>query len=184
VRDIAPPPPSAHPSLAEKTLVPRDLIDFPEILGVHSPLTIPTGYRADLPGPINAHLLPLLVPQVDGDGNEVSGIRLPNVAIPLATYTGWNFRSRSIGQPEELLPLTGSYIPFPVTKAAREQTHDPRLSIEERYGSRARYEGLVRDAATKLVQDGYLLNEDMQRVVEGALANWDEITRGTALVGK
>jgi hypothetical protein len=56
--------------------------------------------------------LPLLVPQVDGDGNEVSGIRLRNVAVPLATYTGWNFRNSSIGQPDELLPLTGS---FPVS---------------------------------------------------------------------
>jgi hypothetical protein len=184
VREDVSPPPSAHPKLADNTLVARDLIDFPEIPGVHSPLSIPTGYRADLPGPYSSHPLPLLVPQVDGDGNEVSGIRLPNVAVPLATYTGWNFRSPSIGQPEELLPLTGSYIPFPVTKAAREQTHDPRLSIEERYGTRARYEGLVRDAAANLSQDGYLLNEDVQHVVEAALANWDEITRGTSLAGR
>ncbi len=67
--------------------------------------------RADLEGPHTAHPLPLLVPQVDRDGNELSGIRLPNVAVPLATYTGWNFRNPSIGQPGELLPLTGSYIP-------------------------------------------------------------------------
>src|SRR5262249_13959415 len=123
------------------------------------------------------------VPQVDGDGNELSGVRLPNVVVPLATYTGWNFRSPSIGRPEELLPLTGSYIPFPVTKAARDEAHDPRLSIEERYGNRARYQGLVTDAATKLVQDGYLLNEDMARVVDAALAHWDGLTRGTALAG-
>ena len=62
----------------------------------------------------------MLVPQVDGDGNELAGIQLPDVAVPLATYTGWNFRSPKIGQPTELLPLTGSYIPFPVTRAARE----------------------------------------------------------------
>ena len=62
---------------------------------------------------------------VDRDGNELSGIRLPNVAVPLATYTGWNFRNPSIGQPGELLPLTGSYIPFPVTKGAREEARDP-----------------------------------------------------------
>jgi hypothetical protein len=124
-----------------------------------------------------------LVPQVDRDGNELSGIRLPNVAVPLATYTGWNFRNPSIGQPGELLPLTGSYIPFAVTKAAREEARDPRLSIEERYGNRAQYQRLVTDAATRLVQAGYLLNEDADRVVERALANWDEITRGTALAG-
>jgi len=128
--------------------------------------------------------LPLLVPQVDADGNELSGIRLPNVAVPVATYTGWNFRSPSIGQPEELLPLTGSFMPFPVTKAAREQAHDARISIEERYGSRAQYERLVMDAATKLVQQRYLLSEDVPRVVERALATWDETTRGTTLAGK
>ena len=80
-------------------------------------------------------------------------------------------------------PLTGSYIPFAVTKAAREEARDPRLSIEERYGNRAQYQRLVTDAATRLVQAGYLLNEDADRVVERALANWDEITRGTALAG-
>src|SRR6516225_1286118 len=183
VRDGAAPPPSAHPRLADKTLVPRDSIDFPAIPGVRAPLTIPAGYRADLEGPHTTHPLPLLVPQVDRDGNELSGIRLPNVAVPLATYTGWNFRNPSIGQSSELLPLTGSYIPFPVTKAAREGARDPRLSIEERYGNRAQYQVLVTDAATRLVQGGYLLNEDVDHVVERALANWDEITRGTTLAG-
>jgi hypothetical protein len=176
VRDGVAPPPSAHPRLADKTLVPSDKIDFPAIPGVHSPLTIPAGYRADLAGPHTAHPLPLLVPQVDRDGNELSGIRLPNVAVPLATYTGWNFRNPSIGQPGELLPLTGSYIPFPVTKAAREQARDPRLSIEERYGNRVQYQLLVTDAATRLVQEAYLLNEDVQHVVQRALTNWDELT--------
>jgi hypothetical protein len=183
VRDGVAPPPSAHPRLADKTLVPSDKIDFPAIPGVHSPLTIPAGYRADLAGPHTAHPLPLLVPQVDRDGNELSGIRLPNVAVPLATYTGWNFRNPSIGQPGELLPLTGSYIPFPVTKAAREQARDPRLSIEERYGNRVQYQLLVTDAATRLVQEAYLLNEDVQHVVQRALTNWDELTRGTTLAG-
>ena len=138
---------------------------------------------ADLEGPHTAYPLPLLVPQVDRDGNELSGIRLPNVAVPLATYTGWNFRNPSIGQPGELLPLTGSYIPFAVTKAAREEARDPRMSIEERYGNRAQYHRLVTDAATRLVQAGYLLNEDVDWVVERALANWDAITRGTTLAG-
>jgi hypothetical protein len=184
VVDGVAPPPSAHPQLADKTLVPRDEVDFPAIPGVRSPLTIPAGYRADLEGPPTQHPLPLLVPQVDADGNELSGIRLPNVAVPLATYTGWNFRSPSIGQPEELLPLTGSFIHFPVTNAAREQAHDPRTSIEERYGSRAQYQGLVTDAATKLVQQRYLLSEDAPDVVERTLAIWDEVTHGTALAGK
>jgi Alpha/beta hydrolase domain len=177
VRTNVEPPPSAHPQLSDKTLVPRDQIAFPAIPGVHSPLTIPAGYRADLAEP-QTHALPLLVPQVDAHGNELSGIRLPNVAVPLATYTGWNFRSPAIGQPGELLPLTGSFIPFPVTKAAQEAAHDPRPSIEERYGNRERYQVLVTDAAAKLVQQRYLLNQDVPPVVERALATWDEITGG------
>jgi hypothetical protein len=184
VRDGSEPPHSAHPLLADKTLVLRNAIDFPAIPGVRSPLSIPAGYRADLAGPPSAHPLPLLVPQVDGDGNEMSGIRLPNIVVPLATYTGWNFRSPAIGQPGELLPLTGSFIPFPVTKAAREEAHDPRFSIEERYGSRARYQGLVTDAAARLAQEGYVLSDDVPAIVDIALASWDALTRGTALAGK
>ena len=181
VRDGRTPPESRYPRLSDRTLVPRDKVNFPAIPGVRSPLSIPAGYRADLEGPATAHPLPLLVPQVDGDGNELAGIRLPDVAVPLATYTGWNFRSPSIGQPTELIPLTGSYIPFPVTRAARGVTQDPRLSIEERYGSRARYQALVTDRGAALVKDGYLLSEDLRTVVDRALARWDDITKGTAL---
>jgi len=181
VRSGVAPPPSRHPLLADHTLVPRDDIDFPAIPNVRSPRAIPGGYRADLDGPPAAHPLPMLVPQVDGDGNELAGIQLPDVAVPLATYTGWNFRSPKIGQPAELLPLTGSYVPFPVTRAAREAASDPRFSIEERYGDRARYQALVSDRAGNLVRDGYLLGEDVAAVVERALARWDDITRGTPL---
>jgi hypothetical protein len=181
VRDGGAPPRSAHPQLSDRTLVPQDKIDFPAIPGVRSPLSIPAGYRADLAGPHAAHPLPLLVPQVDGDGNELAGIQLPDVAVPLATYTGWNFRSPTIGQPAELLPLTGSYIPFPVTRAAREAARDPRFSIEERYGSRARYQALVTDRASALVGQGYLLSEDLGTVIDRALARWDDITKGTTL---
>jgi Alpha/beta hydrolase domain len=181
VRDGVEPPASAHPRLSDQTLVPLSQIKFPAVPGMRSPLTIPGGYRADLEGPFDAHPLPMLVPQVDVDGNEVSGIRLPNVAVPLATYTGWTFRNPSIGQPGELLPLTGSFVPFPVTKAARDEAADPRVSIEERYESRARYQELATAAATKLAQEGYLLTEDVTPVVEGALTNWDDLTRGTRL---
>jgi hypothetical protein len=181
VREDVPPPPSRHPRLAERTLVPRQEIDFPAIPGVRSPLTIPGGYRADLTEAPGSHPLPLLVPQVDGDGNELAGIQLPDIAVPLATYTGWNFRSPSIGQPAELLPLTGSYMPLPVTRAAREESHDPRFSIEERYGSRGRYQALVTDRASRLAEEGYLLRDDIATVVDRALARWDDVTKGTAL---
>src|SRR2546421_11987314 len=83
--------------------------------------------------------LPLLVPQLDADGNERAGIRLPDVAVPLATYTGWNFRKPEIGAPTELVSLLGSSIPFAATRTARDAAHDPRRSIEERDPSKDAY---------------------------------------------
>ena len=96
-----------------------------------NPLNPPPAERAPMGWP-----LPLLVPEVDEDGNERAGIRLPEVAVPLATYTGWNFRKPEIGSPNELVSLLGSSIPFAPTRAAREAAKDPRRSIEERYHRR------------------------------------------------
>jgi hypothetical protein len=90
------------------------------------------------------------------------------VAVPLATYTGWNFRNPSIGQPGELLPLTGSYIPFAVTKAAREEARDPRLSIEERYGNRA--VSAARDGCRNEARASGLSSERGRRPRRGARA--------------
>src|SRR5205085_10914293 len=67
-----------------------------------------------------------LVPQVDADGNERAGIHLPEVSVPLATYTGWNFRNAKIGGTDQLVSLLGSYIPLTATKAEREAAKDPR----------------------------------------------------------
>jgi hypothetical protein len=184
VREDIQPPVSRYPHLADGTLITQRSFKFPSLSGVHSPLTIPGGYRADLGNTPMRHPLPFLVPEVDADGNERAGIRLPNVAVPVATYTGWNFRSPTIGAPDELLPLTGSYIPFAATRAAREKNHDPRLSIEERYAGRAVYLGLVKGAAVTLIQEGYLLSDDLVGVVGQAAERWDEATRGTATSGK
>ena len=74
-----------------------------------------------------------LVPQVDRDGNDVGGIRMPEIQAPLATYTGWNLRAPEIGAPDELFSMQGSWIPFARTRKDREQSGDPRPSIEERY---------------------------------------------------
>ncbi len=184
VREGVEPPASRYPRLTDGTLISQQSFTFPSLPGVHSPLTIPGGYRADLDRTATRHQLPFLVPQVDADGNERGGIRLPDVAVPLATYTGWNFRSPTIGAPNELLPLTGSYIPFAATRAAREQNHDPRLSIEERYPDRATYLGLVKEAALKLIQEEYLLGDDLAGIVGRAAERWDETTRGIAMSGK
>jgi hypothetical protein len=108
---------------------------------------------------------------------------LPDVAVPLATYTGWNFRNPSIEEPDQLLPLTGSYIPFAVTRAAQAQAGDPRSSLEERYSDRATYQTRVNAAAAQLVSQRYLLPEDQAAIVARAMARWDAATQGTPLAG-
>jgi len=177
VRESTPPPPSRHPNLADNTLVPQQSLVFPAIPGVPSPLHIPGGYRSDLEGGPSAHPLPFLVPKVDADGNELGGIRFPEIAVPLATYTGWNFRSPSIGAPSEIYPLIGTYAPFAPTRSAREKTGDPRLSIEERYPTRSAYLGQVTEVAIKLIQEGYVLREDLAGIVNQAAARWDTTTK-------
>src|SRR5205823_12322343 len=111
-----PPPASAYPRRADRTLVDADAVGFPVIPTVASPRHLSAGTRVENPfvkgGAGAGAPLPLLVPAVDEDGDERDGIRLPDVAVPLATYTGWNFRLPSIGSPGELVPLLGSSIPF------------------------------------------------------------------------
>ena len=121
-----------------------------------------------------------MVPQVDSDGNELAGIRLPDVSVPLATYTGWNFRNAASGATVDLVSLLGSSIPFPATRALRESSHDPRRSIEERYTSRDEYLTKVRDAADALVAKGYLLIDDVPPMVQRAADQWDLLTAAAA----
>jgi len=175
-----PPPPSLYPKLAERTMVTPAAVAFPAIPGVPSPKTIAAGARVAntlIPGGAGAGTpLPLLVPQVDADGNELAGIRLPDVAVPLATYTGWNFRSAATGATTDLVSLLGSSIAFPATRAIREASRDPRRSIEERYASRDEYLTKVRDAADALVAKGYLLIDDVPPIVQRAADAWDLFT--------
>jgi hypothetical protein len=176
------PPASAFPTLADGTLVQASAIRFPSIPHVTSPATLSAGARVANPliaGGAGAGVpLPLLVPAVDQDGNERTGIRLPDVAVPLATYTGWNFRNPAIGASGDLVSLLGASIPFPVTRAAREASNDPRRSIEERYASRDEYLAQVEKAADGLVLRGYLLIDDVPRIVQRATDTWDTLVGG------
>ena len=110
-----------------------------------------------------------LVSAVDADGNEVGGVRLPAIAVPLATYTGWNVRHPDIGGAGQTLApggtVVGGAIPFAVTRAERSASGDPRPSIEERYGSREEYLARVRESGEALVEAGYMLAEDVDVVV-------------------
>ena len=117
--------------------------------------------------------LPMLVPQVDADGNEVSGIRHPEVAVPLATYTGWNFTNPDQGDPDTLVALAGGYIPFAATKAQREARQDPRPSIEERYSSREDFLTRIETAGRELIGQRYLLEKDLSSILLRAGQHWD-----------
>jgi hypothetical protein len=172
VREGVTPPTSLHPMLADHTAIPQNEIKFPNVPGVQWPYHVPGGMRNDLMAmPTSA--LPFLLPRVDQDGNVNSGLRLPEQSVPLGTYGGWAFRSESAGQSDTLVSMAGSYIPFAKTKADRERTGDPRLSIEERYASRADYLKRVEDAANKLATEHYLLAEDVQPIVKAAAQHWD-----------
>jgi hypothetical protein len=182
VKEGTAPPASRYPQLKDGTLVPAAKLALPAIPGVASPRGLAAGprgrnlvnpdaqrgWRGDIGPP-----MPLLVPQVDEDGNELAGIRLPDVAVPLATYTGWNFRKPDIGSPAELVSLLGSSIFFPATRAARQAANDPRRSIEERYGSQEDYLAKVEQAADALVKAGYLLVDDEPRILQRASDQWD-----------
>jgi len=170
------PPDSRHATLRDQTLVQLKAIGFPAIPGVGDPRTI------EGPGHLDeGHFaaLPFLVPKVDADGNEVAGIRVPELVVPLATTTGWNFRAERVGNPTTLYALLGSYVPFARTKAEREARRDPRLSVEERYRDREDYLGRIRTAAASLVKDRFLLQEDIDDVVQRATRHWAYATATT-----
>ena len=170
------PPDSRHATLRDQTLVQLKAIGFPAIPGVGDPRTIEGPGHLD-EGHFTA--LPFLVPKVDADGNEVAGIRVPELVVPLATTTGWNFRAERVGNPTTLYALLGSYVPFARTKAEREARRDPRLSVEERYRDREDYLGRIRTAAASLVKDRFLLQEDIDDVVQRATRHWAYATATT-----
>jgi hypothetical protein len=167
------PPPSVYPRLADATLTPVAGIAFPLIADVGDPRRI-EGPARRAGGVVRP--LPFLVPQVDGDGNDRAGIKDPTVAVPLATFTGWNFRDPSVGNPQEIYPLLGSWIPFARTRAEREARKDPRPSIEERYRDRDDYLRRVRAAAAESVRRGFLTAEDVEGVMTRASRYWNFAT--------
>jgi hypothetical protein len=171
VRQGIQPPPSRHPMLSDGTLIAQRRIQYPTVAGVQWPLHVPGGFRVDLPGPLSA--LPFLVPQVDVDGNDASGIRLPEQAVPLGTYGDWAFRSERLGAPDTLIAMVGSYIPFAKSRAERQTTGDPRLSLEERYTSRADYLSKVKASADRLANERYLLPDQVAAVIAKAGEHWD-----------
>ena len=119
---------------------------------------------------VDASGYPTLVPAVDADGNDVAGVRAPMVQAPLATYTGWNLRARGFGH-GAMFEFNGSTIAFPSLDAECRATGDPRASVQSRYGDQAGYSAAIEAAARRLVADGLMLEEDVQRCVD-ASRNW------------
>jgi hypothetical protein len=189
VADGEEPPPSRYPKIADGSLAPLGAVAFPKLPGVQFPTRIQQAWHADygeefrsagivtIEPPKVGSAFPMRLPQVDADGNETAGIRMPATAVPLATYTGWNLRSAGIGAPDELYSMVGSYIPFARTKAERVQAGDPRLSVEERYAGKQAYLDKVRGVAGDLVKERYLLERDVPSVVARASAEWDFVMR-------
>jgi Alpha/beta hydrolase domain len=119
----------------------------------------------------NGPVYPSFVPKTDSDGNDIAGVRLPDVTVPLATYTGWALRRGA--HAHDGCEAAGQYIPFPKTKALREMSGDPRRSIEERYPSFEKYYDQVKRAVENMVRDRLLLCEDaddqLERLVQAGL---------------
>ena len=186
VSDGEEPPPSRYPRLADGTAVePEQLrgvftaiprVGFPahppEVVRLNFGTDAASGIATTLP-PVEGEPYPHFVAAIDQDGTELTGIRLPDLTVPLATYTGWNLRHPQMGAPDRLMSLMGSTIPFPATREARAVTGDPRRSIEERYASKAAYLEQIRREALSLVDHGYLLAEDLELIVGQASRRYD-----------
>jgi hypothetical protein len=174
------PPPSRVPRVSDGTLVrplPRSAVGFPEIPGVTYTGIVSTrelydygpefdrGIISILPPAATGRAYPTLVPKVNTDGIDLAGIQLPDIAVPLGTYTGWNLLASA---PKDECTAMGSFILFATTKAQRLAAGDPRPSLEERYAMHSRYVQAVEAAAERLVAERLLLPEDASAYVEAA----------------
>ena len=179
IAEGAPPPESSYPTREAGTLAVLEDIRFPFIPGVRLPSDVSRSYRLDYgprfisdgiitnEPPIMHSVFPFLVAQVDEGGNEIAGLRSPEQAVPLATYTGWS--------PFNPISTPGSYIPFARTRAGREASGDERPSIEELYDSREQYLGLVATAGLELVESRYILARDLPAIIRDAGRHWDHL---------
>lgn len=174
------PPPSVYPRIDRKELVSLSECEraFPLIPALRFPQNIatPTLYDqgprwekqriADIVPPKAMQSYQALAPTVNQDGNDIGCLPPPEVAVPLATHTGWGLRSREAGAQNQIIGLIGSYILFPATAAERKEVGDPRQSIQERYASIEAYTSRLRDECERMAKMGYLLEEDIPSVVE------------------
>lgn len=175
------PPPSVYPKLRDGTLAPVGEVRFPKVPGMSSPVAIKAGGRVrnpQLPGGAGeGSALPLLVPQVDADGNDLGGISMPDIAVPLGTATGWVFRPAEFGSPHEFYLLRGAWVPFAKTKAQREAADDPRLSLDERYVSKDQFMAKVKAVIERLIEQRLMMGTDLEPQMKQASERWDWVVR-------
>ena len=186
VKNGTQPPPSTYPKIAAGTLVSLDHWTFPKIPGVNLPHEYNVAYHLDFgpqwtqgivanEPPQMGPAFPVLVPQSDADGNDLGGVRLPELQVPLATYTGWNLRDPSIGASDQRVSFLGSFIPFARSAQERRQSGDPRPSVAERYDSREQYLEKFSAAAQKLIHERFLLAEDLPAIKARGEKEWEEV---------
>ena len=180
------PPPSRHPRLGDATAVERKevLAAFARLPGLvpPNPQRLPFVRTVDMGGEEATGIgrypaqegafYPALVSAVDADGNETAGIRMPDITVPVGTHAGWNPRDPITGSPDQIVPMNGLTLWFAPDEATRAARGDPRRSLAERYRDEADYGAAVRRAALHLAAERYLLEEDVKRVVEAAVARY------------
>jgi hypothetical protein len=181
------PPPSQYPTIAKGELVPIEGVRFPKVPTFPFATYMPRVWRMDygpqyaatrvisIEPPKTGEPFRVLVPQVNGDGNDVAGIRLPEVAVPLGTYTGWNVTIPQLSDLRYLSGLVGSFEPFARTTEHRTASGDARLSIAERYRGRSDYLDKVKRAADDLVRQRFLRSADIPAVVRSAERMWNAV---------
>jgi hypothetical protein len=188
VRSGTPPPASSYPRLSDGSLVPLANYNFPRLPDVNTPHEANAGERLDfgpnwqrgilaVQPPRIGPAFPVLVPQVDADGNERDGIRLPEITVPLATVTGWNLRDPSIGAPTERVSFEGSWIPFAKTAEDRKRNGDPRLSIAERYPTEDDYIRRYTQSLDTLIRERWILPVDREAFLARAQQEWRQATK-------
>ncbi len=185
------PPGSAIPTLADNTLGKASayLERFPKVPGLRAPTRLLETPRLDFGARLASdgivEIVPprvgkpyvSLVPLADADGLDQSGIRMPEISVPLGTYTGWNPQNAATGAPERLSRGDGSFLPFEPNENERLAAADPRASIAERYPTKDAYTKAYAAATLALAERQLILGSDVDSMIERASALYDRIIK-------
>jgi Alpha/beta hydrolase domain len=187
IRSGTEPPASRYPTVSGRELVVREAVQFPRMPSLRFADYLPPVWKMDFgpdyattrvitkEPPARGDPYTVLVPQVNADGNDVAGVRLPEVAVPLGTFTGWNVTVPPLSELRYLAGLVGSFHPLARTREERDRSGDPRPSIAERYAGRQDYLDQVARASQDLVGQRFLLAEDVPAVLRRAEDMWSAV---------